>query len=433
MILPILALVLAQDYDGFVKSWARDGQFRGAVLVAKDGKPVFRQAYGLANGEWNIPNTPETKFRLGSITKQFTAAAILKLAEEGKLKLDDPVSKYYAEAPSAWEKITVHHLLNHTSGIPSYTALPGFMGKKDRDPLAPLEIVKLSRDLPLEFAPGEKFAYNNTGYVFLGYIVEKVAGATYESHIKKTIFDPLGMNDSGYDWPKTVLVRRAAGYSRDGSNAPYLDMSLPHAAGSLYSTVDDLLKWDTALHGGKVVSKESLIKMTTPGHGNYGYGLMIGPTPSGKTVIAHGGGIYGFSTNMLRFSSDGVMAVVLANQETQAVGPLAQGLAGLAMGEDVKPRPVRVEVTVAPEKFDRLVGDYELRPGFVLKVFRDGETFMSQATGQPPVRIFAASETSYFLKVVEAQLDFKLDAQGKASEVTLRQGGRTMTAPRQER
>jgi CubicO group peptidase (beta-lactamase class C family) len=425
-----LALTTAQDYDGFVKSWTRDGQFQGAVLVAKDGKPVFRQAFGLANSEWNIPNAPDTRFRLGSITKQFTAAAILKLAEEGKLKLDDPVSKYYDGAPAAWEKITVHRLLNHTSGIPSYTNLPGFMGKKDRNPLSPLEIVKLSHDLPLEFAPGEKFAYNNTGYVFLGHIIEKVTGGTYESHLKKTIFDPLGMSDSGYDWPKTVLPRRASGYSRDGSNAPYLDMSLPHAAGSLYSTVDDLLKWDTALHGGKVVSKESLIKMTTPGHGNYGYGLMIGPTPSGKTVIAHGGGIYGFSTNMLRFSSDGVVAIALANRETQAVGPIAQGLAGLAMGEDVKPRPVRVEVTVAPDKFDRLVGEYPLRPNFVLKVFREGAKFMTQATGQPAVEIFAESETKFFLKVVEATLDFKLGEDGKASELTLRQGGGVMTAPR---
>ncbi len=162
----LAALALSQDFptkaDTYVQSWARDGLFRGSILVAKDGHPIFRKGYGLANSEWDIPNSPETKFRLGSITKQFTAVAVLQLAEQNKLKLSDPVKLHYPDAPATWDKITIHHLLNHTSGIKSYTGLRDFFSKHAHQARTPSEIVKLTQDMPLEFKPGEKFAYNNT-------------------------------------------------------------------------------------------------------------------------------------------------------------------------------------------------------------------------------------------------------------------------------
>ena len=240
--------------DALIRNHAEAGRFDGAVLVAKDGKPIFRKAYGQANREWAIPATPETVYRLGSITKQFTAAAILQLADQGKLKLDDPISRYYPAAPESWAPITVKHLLTHRSGIPSYTALPGFFGNPSRQDMKPEAIVALTQDKPLEFTPGSKISYNNTGYVLLGVVIEKASSQTYAAYLQQHIFSPLGMKNTGFDVSETILPKRAAGYERRGSavtNAAYLSMTLPHAAGSLYSTVDDILAWDVALRAGR--------------------------------------------------------------------------------------------------------------------------------------------------------------------------------------
>jgi D-alanyl-D-alanine carboxypeptidase len=331
-------LAPAQDFasraDAYIGAYVRQGKFRGAVLVAKEGKPVFRKAYGPANAEWDIPNTPDTKFRIGSITKQFTAMAILQLVEAGKLKLDDPVKKYYEQAPPAWDKITVHHLLTHTSGIPSYTAIPNFFRDKSRDPLEPAEIVKMTQDKPLEFEPGEKWIYNNTGYVLLGYIIEKASGEEYADYARKHIFEPLGMKDTGYDVQKVILKKRASGYSPEGTNAAYLDMTLPYSAGSLYSTVDDMLIWDQALHEGKLVSKESYDRMFTPVKNNYAYGWNV-VTFSGRTEQAHGGGINGFNTYFVRYPAERLAVAVFANMNGPYADQIAKGLSRMFFGEPV--------------------------------------------------------------------------------------------------
>ena len=433
VLLLLASRVSGQDFaasaDAYVQSWVRDGQFRGAVLVAKDGAPVFRRAYGFANEEWDLASTPETKFRLGSITKQFTAVAILQLAERGKLKLEDPIKAYYADAPAAWDQITIRHLLNHTSGIPSYTDQPGFFAQKSRDRRTPAEIAKLTQDLPLQFEPGAQFRYNNTGYVLLGHVIEKVTGETYPAYVRKNLFDPLGMKDSGYDSSVAILKKRATGYSGNGENAAYLDMSLPHAAGSLYSTVDDLLKWDQAIDAGKLITKESFAQMTTPGKGDYGFGLVIRPIGGHKTQ-AHGGGINGFSTFMARFPDHHVTVIVLANQEGGAPSQIATALARLQFGEDVPPRPLITEMKLPAEKLDAFAGRYELTPTFVLKVWRDGAQLLTQATGQGVLPVFAMSEHRFFAKVVAAQLEFNRDAEGKVTGVTLHQGGKAMPAKR---
>ncbi len=426
-----LGLIQAQELtapaDEYVQSWVRDGLFRGTVLVAKDGKTVFQKSYGQANVEWSIPNGLDTRFRLGSITKQFTAAATLQLVEQGKLQLTDPVAKYYTDAPETWSGVTIHHLLNHTSGIPSYTSQPDFFAKQSRIRRTPAEIVQLTQDKPLEFQPGEKFSYNNTGYILLGYVLEKVTGQTYADYLDQKIFGPLGMKDSGYDLAEKIIPRRAAGYAQDGKNTDFLDMSLPYAAGSLYSTVGDLLKWDHALYGGKVVSADSLAKMTTPGKGDYGYGLVI-QEKDGRKVIGHGGGINGFNTNMIRIPDQGVVSIALANQNTNAVGPITDNLARLYVGEKITPRNKREAIQISSTKFDELVGEYELQPGFVMKVFRDGEKFITQATGQGAIEIFAMSESRFFPKVVDAELEFERGPDGKAVALILHQGGRDMRA-----
>jgi len=241
------------------------GNFSGSVLIAKGDEVLVRKGYGLANIEIDVPNTPKTKFRLGSVTKQFTAMAILQLQEDELLSVNDPLSKFIPDYPEG-DKITIHHLLTHTSGIPNLTDFPELEKiKKIKTPIE--EIIKIFKNEQLEFAPGEKHQYSNSGYTLLGYIIEKASGKTYEEYLKENIFIPLNMKDSGYDHYNTVLLNRASGYSpgKDGIvNAKYIDMSIPFGGGCLYSTVGDMYLWDRALYTDKLLSESSLNEMFTP-------------------------------------------------------------------------------------------------------------------------------------------------------------------------
>src|SRR5436305_8211543 len=233
----------ASKIDQLMSLYNKYGQFNGSALVADNGQVILHKGYGLANMEWNIPNTADTKFRLGSVTKQFTATLILQLVEQGKIKLDGKLIDYLPDyRKDTGVKVTIHNLLSHTSGIPSYTSLPGFFQNVSRNPFAVNDFIKTYASGDLEFEPGTKFVYSNSGYFLLGAIIEKVAGKPYEQVLKENIFDPLGMKDSGYDHWETILSKRAIGYTqtpRGYETAPYLDMSIPYAAGSLYSTVED--------------------------------------------------------------------------------------------------------------------------------------------------------------------------------------------------
>ncbi len=417
----------ARAAEAVVRAYADPGVFAGAVLVAQDGKPVFRKAFGLANREWDVANTPQTRFRLGSITKQFTAVAILQLAEQGKLSIDDPISKYYPEAPAAWAPITLKHLLTHTSGIPSYTAIPAFFAQKARLDLTPDGIVALTRDKPLEFTPGSKYAYDNTGYVLLGYVIEKVSGQTYAAYLHDQIFAPLGMKDSGYDVSATVLAGRAAGYSMAGGtarNADYLAMTLPYAAGSLYSTVDDLLVWDQALHAGKVIGPASVAAMFTDYGFKYGFGQGVS-VQNGHRTWSHSGGINGFSTMLTHLPDDGVTVVVLSNIEQAPSGRVSQKLIDVwfepkaAAGAGVKP---------TARELDRFVGRYRMSPALAIEVTRDGNRLFAQGTSQPKVELFREAGRTYFVTVTPLSMIF---AEGEhAPEVSIRQSGRDTVAKR---
>lgn len=282
----------AQDtarMDEVVQSYVRDKTFMGAVLVARGTDVILSKGYGSANLEWDIPNTPATKFRLGSITKQFTAASILLLEERGKLKLDDPIKTHMPDAPAAWDKITIFNLLTHTSGIPNFTSLPDYTSLKLADtPVA--KAIMTVRDKPLDFIPGEKMSYSNSGYLVLGSVIERVAGVSYEKFVTDNIFVPLGMKDSGYDSNSAIIGRRAAGYAPSPAgpvNAGFIHMSVPHAAGALYSTTGDLLRWEQGLFGGKLISAASLAKMTAPFKNDYALGVVV-QTAGGRKVIQHG-------------------------------------------------------------------------------------------------------------------------------------------------
>ncbi|CAM4459684.1 serine hydrolase [Corallococcus exiguus] len=311
-----------QELDKLLTQYHQLRQFNGVALVANEKGVVLKKAYGQANFEWNVPNTPDTKFRIASVTKQFTAMVILQLVSEGKLKLDDTlVSALPDYRKDTGSRITLTHLLNHTSGIPNYTNAADFFSKVSRNPYAVADFVKQFASGDLEFEPGSRFAYSNSGYFLLGAIIERVTGKTYAQAVQERIFTPLGMKDSGYDVYATVLPKRASGHelTPDGYvHAGYLDMSLPYAAGSLYSTVEDLYRWDRALYENKLLPEALKQKMFTPGLENYGFGLTMDPLPlnDGKTVLAtigHSGGINGFSSRIYRVPVGKEVVILLDN------------------------------------------------------------------------------------------------------------------------
>ena len=328
--------VLAQDFDRVVQTCAKDHSFMGTVLVARGDKVLFTKGYGFANLEWRIPNDPATKFRIGSITKQFTSAAILLLEERGKLAIDDPVKKYLPDAPAAWNAITLRHLLTHTSGIPDFINGPGFTALQPFV-ATPEELVARFRGQSLEFEPGSRFNYSNSGYILLSYLIEKISGERYDRFLRENLFAPLGMNDSGYDSNSVIIPHRAAGYVYGASgfaNAAFIHMSNLQGAGGLYSTAEDLLRWTQGLFGGKVLKPESVAKMTTPFRDNYAFGLSVESSEKRK-AIRHSGGIDGFDTELDYYPGDRVTIAVLSNVE--ADGPdaeeLANELGGLVYGD----------------------------------------------------------------------------------------------------
>src|SRR4051812_25119558 len=397
----------AARMDEIVQTYVANRQFMGSALVARGAQVLYSKGFGSANLEWDIPNAPNTKFRLGSITKQFTAASILLLEERGKLNTADLVKKHLPDAPAAWDKVTLFHVLTHTSGIPSFTGFPD-SPKLEPFPATPLELLARFRDKPLEFEPGEKWNYSNSGYVLLGYLVEKISGQSYEKFVQENIFTPLGMKDSGYDSNSAILPRRAAGYvSRDGrfEHAGFIHMSIPLGAGALYSTCEDLLKWEQGLFGGKLLQAASLEKMTTPFKNDYAFGLAVS-TQNGRKVIEHGGGIEGFNTQLSYYPDDKLTVVVLANVNGNAPNEIARKLAALAQGETVKLTSERKEITLDPKILARYVGAYRLEQAGNMLITLDGNQLNSKLGSQQAIPIFPESEGRFFLKVVDAQLEF---------------------------
>jgi D-alanyl-D-alanine carboxypeptidase len=322
-----------------MKSLVERDKFSGSVLVARGGKVLFEKGYGLANREWAIPNSPLTKFRIASLTKQFTAAAILILQEQGKLKVTDAVSLYVAGLPLEWRGISIHQLLTHTSGLPEYTSPPEVEKTFNLTGASPEQLLNLVRRQPLNFAPGTKLVYCNTGYLLLGMVIEKASGSDYASFLKQSIFAPLSMNDTGYDARSNILRARASGYRvRDGrpENASYVDASVPFAAGGLYSTVRDLYRWNEALAAGRLLSADSRRQMftiypETAAYGaHYGYGVVISEK-FGQPLYYHGGGISGFASAIERYPESNVCVVVLSNEEEIKSWDVATSLAGLLL------------------------------------------------------------------------------------------------------
>lgn len=423
---------IAAKADAFVKAYEVQKKFTGSVLIAQGGKVVFEKGYSLANREWQIPNTPETVFRLGSITKQFTAAAILKLEAAGKLKTTDKACDYLPDCPEAWRPITIHQLATHTSGVPNFTALPEYRNIKYA-PSRYEDQVKLVWRMPMNFDPGTKMEYSNTGYLMLGKIIEKASGLTWDRYLQQEIFAPLGMTHTQAEPINAIVPRRAAGYSGiEGTvrNADFIDMRIPGGAGALVSTVQDLYLWDRALAAGKIVPDALKQRMFTPEKNNYAYGWTVRDV-EGKKIAGHSGGIDGFSTQLQRIEQDGILVIALANADDAKTGEVASGLLALAQGKAVEPPKQRAEIELDEATLDQYVGRYEFQPQFSLVISREGKSLITQATNQGKVPIFAEAKDVFFPKLMPATLRFQRE-NGRVTGVVLQQGGREMKAPKVE-
>src|SRR5215469_2632068 len=332
----------AAKIDQLARQYADCCEFTGTVLVSEHDKVIFKSGYGFADREWSIPNAPDVKFRLGSITKQFTSMLILQQVAKGTIKLDGHISEYLPYyRKDTGSRVTIAQLLSHTSGIPSYTDDPKFFPDVSRNYYAADDFVTKFCSGDLQFEPGSKFHYDNSGYFLLGAILEHITGKKYEILLQENILTPVGMRDTGYDHWSAVIAKRASGYEEafDGiQNAPYLDMALPYAAGSLYSTVEDLYKWDQALYTDKLISADLKQKLFTPNLENYGFGWVIRTIAkdepgAGKTMIAHGGGINGFNTSEVRLVDDHDLIVIFNNTPGANLNEFSKGIRAILYGQ----------------------------------------------------------------------------------------------------
>ena len=310
---------LETKLDSYLNPLVENNLFSGSILIAKRGDILVSKGYGLANREHDVPNTSTTKFRLGSITKQFTAVAILKLQEGGLLSTEDKISQYIHNAPISWSDVTIHHLLTHTSGMPNFTSSSDYE-KLSKQGMTIYRLIDHLCKEDLDFIPGQRFSYSNSGYVILGYIIEKVSGLSFEVYLREKILKPNEMMNTGYDVHDKIILNRASGYNRAKENAEYIDMSIPHAAGALYSTVEDLYLWDRLLYTESLISKQSIEQMFTPNLSDYGYGWRIVKNDEGHLITEHRGGINGFHTYIARNISNDTVIIILSNLEVTLSG-----------------------------------------------------------------------------------------------------------------
>jgi len=416
---------LASKVDEYMSTAVKRSRFSGSILVARDGKVLVNRGYGMANLEDEVSNTARTKFLLGSLTKQFTAVAVLMLQERGALSLQDPVCNYLPQCPAGWGPITIHHLLTHTSGIQNsdYT-------EPIKLPMSAANTVERLKDKPLEFAAGRLFRYSNSNYILLGYIIEKVSGRPYDAFLQENIFSPLQMTDTGYDYPRRVLKHRAAGYSSRGDttvNAQYIDMSIPYSAGGLYSTVEDLYRWDQVLYTEKLLSKKSLAMMFTPLKGNYGYGWYIAEQ-GGHRFISHSGWIDGFAASFGRYPDDRVTVIILSNIDSAPVNTIARNIGAIALGLRHDTLEERRAVKIDSKHYDAYIGQYELAPNFIVTVTKEGDKLMVQATGHPQLELFPESENEFFVKEFDAKIRFIKGDRGQVGHAVVSLNGRDIQA-----
>lgn len=417
---------LAEQLDAALKPMFKADAPGATVIVTKDGMPVFRKAYGLADVDSKAPLEPDMQLRLGSITKQFTAVAILMLAEQGKLSLQDDVTRFLPAYPSRGKRITIEQLLQHTAGIPNYTGMMTFSLSTDKDKSVQ-QMIDFFKDESLDFEPGARWSYSNSGYFLLGAIIEKASGASYADFVAKNIFEPLGMEDTAYEGHERSSKRRVAGY-REGFLSGYkpaekLSMTQPFAAGALVSTVDDLARWDSAISAGSLLKPESWQRAFTPcvlpnaAKCTYGFGWRIGAL-RGHRMQSHGGDIPGFNSAAVRLPDDKVYVAVLGNSNRNMLNTdrVAFTAAAIAVGDPFPPQRAIPMTKLAMSAF---AGTYQLAESGIRTITFDGGGLRFERKGRPSVGIRPYAPDKFFLEGSLVTLDFKRGPDGAVTGFTL--------------
>jgi CubicO group peptidase (beta-lactamase class C family) len=431
---------LERILDGLLSDRFKPNDPGCAVLVAKKGRIVYEKAFGNADLELKVAARPDMIFRLGSISKQFTAIAILQLIEQGKLGLHDSIQKFIKDFPPKNHAITIEHLLTHTSGIKEYTQLDipdPFIRRKD---LSPKEVIDLFKNEPLEFQPGSTFKYSNSGYFLLGYILEGVAGIKYKDYMESTIFKPLGLANTYYDDPAKIIPNRAKGYKREGDmyeNADYLSMTIPFAAGALISNVADLYKWHQALHQYTLIKKETLenafmpYRLSDGAYSNYGYGWFV-LDMNGSPSLQHGGNINGFKSNEIYFPKEDVFVATLFNCECAPMEELSQQIAYLSIGRILAEPGVDVPDVILTS----YVGNYVMpeSPQRPILISKENNRLYAAVPGEWKAELVAVSETKFNIKDIRpaGTIEFFKNENGKVMKVVTTQSGKRYEAIRTE-
>lgn len=415
LLLPV-TLFAQKNYPALLDSYTQAAykvdDFNGAVLVMQKGKIIYKKAVGLADREWNVPNTVDTKFRIGSVTKQFTAACILQLAEQGKLSLDDKLSKYIPDYPKG-DSITIYMLLNHTSGIPNYTDLSEFWPKAIL-PLSIDSMIALFKNKPLEFSPGTKWNYSNSGFFLLGVIVEKVSGKTYNDYLLENIIKKIGLKNTSLDRLDSVLAFRAKGYNKNRQgvwqHAMYISMEGPYSAGAIVSTVDDLYKWTKALHNNEVIALAGKEKMMTPYMENYGYGIGIDSLKTHRR-ISHSGGIPGFVSSLAYYPAEDLCVVALSNSDYNS-SKLGEAMASILFDLPVQTPYIPKEVKIDINLLDKYVGKYVITEPIEL-IKKEGKLYRHK-DGAPDIELKPESTRRFFYGDHSNRfIEFETDKNGK--------------------
>ncbi len=424
----VVAQPTTEKIDAYLTAAQKVGKFNGSVLIEYNGAILLAKGYGYRNTEEKLSCDDQTIYQIGSVTKQFTATIILKLAEQKKLSLSDKLSKYFPEFPNA-EKINIENLLSHTSGIFNYTNDADFMMKEVEKPIDRQKLFEMVKNKPLDFEPGTKYNYSNTGYMMLGYIIEKVTGRKYEQAVKQNIFIPLQMTHSGFDYKNLQDANRAVGYNvivnGKGERAMKVDSTVSFSAGAMYTTVGDLNKWNRSLQTENILTKQSLQNAFTRRLSNYGLGWAI-DSIGGKQMISHGGGIHGFLSYNTFIPADKNSVTLFTNVATTDIDKVTRDLIAIVYNKPYELPAEKVEVKIDESILKQYVGTYELAPTFSIVVRVDNGQLKAQATGQPEFELFAKNEKEFFLKVVDAQVEFVKNDKGEVEKMILHQGGQHM-------
>ena len=421
----LLAQAVPEKLDAYFTAAQQADRFNGSVLIMQNGQPLLNKGYGYKDFLSKQPDDINTIYQIGSVTKQFTSTIILKLAEQHKLSLSNKISKYFPSFPNG-DKITIEQLLTHTSGIWNYTRDEKLMSTGVDKPHSEEEMISLFKDKPLDFEPGTKYSYSNSGYMLLGYIIEKVTGKKYEKVVRDQIFSPLQMTHSGFDFIHNTSPDKATGYLSitDGAatKSAIVDSTVSFSAGALYTTTGDLYKWNQSLSTNKILKKESLANAFTPRKDKYGLGWSI-DSIAGRLIIKHDGGIHGFLSSNFIIPNDHISVTLLSNSNATKMGEVNGDVLAILFGKPYKIAEKNQQLTMDSNLLKQYVGVYELSPVFKITItLKDGKIF-GQATGQQPFEMFAKKDNQFFLKVVDAQVEFFKNDKEEVEKMILHQNG----------